>query len=98
MKNVHKLNGGVWLYKGDAPWHFVTINKKDMEIIHKDVLSYGGFKSIKVNVTLGKTNWRTSIFKDKDDSYLLPIKKEVRRLENVKEGDKIDFKLEVINF
>lgn len=97
MSIIHKLKGVIWLYQGNAPWHFVTIGKKDMEIIHKDVLSYGGFKSIKVNVTLGKTNWRTSIFKDKDDSYLLPIKKRVRKLENIKAGDKINFNLEVIS-
>lgn len=96
MKNTHRIKGVVWLYQGNAPWHFVTINKEDMKQIHMDVVLYGGFKSTKVNVTLGKTEWKTSIFKDKDNSYLLPIKKEVRKLESIKAGDKIKFKLEVI--
>ena len=50
MKNTHKLKGIVWLYQGNAPWHFVTIAKEDMKQIHMDVVLSGGFKSIKVKM------------------------------------------------
>lgn len=56
-----------------------------------------GFGSIPVMVTIGKTSWKTSIFPDKDKAYLLPLKKEVRAKENLKEGDTAKVTIEVRN-
>lgn len=92
----HKLNGVVWLYQGNSPWHFITISKKNVVEIKKEVTFLRGFKSIKVEVKIGKTKWQTSIFPEKKGVYLLPIKKEVRVLENIKTGDKVNFTLWVI--
>ena len=80
----------VWLYEGDSPWHFATINKKtSLEIKKEYPFPRRGFGSIPVNVTIGKTTWKTSIFPDKDGTYLLPLKKEIRNKENIKAGDTI---------
>lgn len=91
------ISAKVWLYKGEGPWHFITIEKDNADEIQK---SYHwprrGFGSIPVNVTLGSTKWKTSIFPDKDGTYLLPLKKEVRVKEGIKEGDTIEVFLEVI--
>lgn len=93
----YKLTGQVWIYQGYTPWHFVTIKKQKVDEIKKDVLFYGGFKSIKVKVKIGKTQWQTSIFPNKNGSYILPIKKSVRQLESIKDGNKIKFTLSVMN-
>ena len=99
MKNLkHKLKEMVWIYKGDSPWHFVTITKDYADEIKKDYIwPRKGFGSIPINVTIGKTTWKTSIFPDKEGSYLVPLKKEIRLKENIKVGDTIIFFIEVIN-
>ena len=82
----------VWLYPGDtAVWYFVTVPKKEstaIKILYK--ASTRGWGSLPVAVTLGKTVWETSIFPDgKMGTYLLPLKKEVRKKEGIREGDSV---------
>lgn len=91
------IKSRVWLWQGESPWHFITIEKKDADEIKKEYIwPRRGFGSIPVNVTLGKTKWKTSIFPEKGGTYLLPLKKEVREKENIKIGEIIKFVLEVI--
>lgn len=95
--NRHSVTARVWLYQGDSPWHFVTIPLSESGEIKKDYIwPRRGFGSIPVLATVGGTSWRTSIFPDKDGSYLLPLKKSVRASEKISEGDMIDITLEVI--
>jgi hypothetical protein len=95
----HSLSARVWLYPGKAAWHFVTIEKEDAAEIKKDHLSpiRQGFGAIPVNVTIGETTWKTSIFPEKEGSYLLPLKKQVREKEKIAKGDTISFTVQVIN-
>ncbi len=97
---VYKIRAKVWLWEGDDPWHFVTIEKEDAEEIKKEEpWPRKGFGSSPVHVTVGKTTWKTSIFPEKKEkgTYVLPLKKEVRDKENIKVGDTIDVSLEVIS-
>ncbi len=56
-----------------------------------------GFGSRRVEVTVGATTWRTSVFPDNASaSYLLPVKKAVRVAEGLDEGDEITVRLEVV--
>jgi len=87
----------IWLYPGDAAWHFVNIDKEQSVRLKE---RYGkqarGFRSLPVTVTLGKTTWDTSIFPDSHSgTYLLPLKASVRRSEAVAAGDDISFKVRV---
>jgi hypothetical protein len=98
MKHTqYDVKAKVWLYPGKAGWHFVTIPKDISEDIKK---LFGdrakGWGSIPVEITLGSSSWETSIFPDKkEDAYLLPLKKDIRRKENIQIGDSLDFLLEV---
>jgi hypothetical protein len=87
----------VWVYAGQAAWHFVSVPKKESTRIK--ALFGGlqrGFGSFPVTVTVGKTSWRTSIFPDsKTGTYLLPIKAEVRKKENLVEDQTIMFTISV---
>jgi hypothetical protein len=49
-----------------------------------------------VRVRLGGSEWRTSIFPDsKSGCYVLPVKKAVRKTENVEVGDIGDFEIDI---
>lgn len=69
-----------------AGWHFASVPRavaKKIDKIYSDFKR--GFGSLKVTVTIGKTSWKTSIFPDKKTgTYLLPLKAEVRKKENIK--------------
>lgn len=95
---AYTLKAKVWIYPGEAAWHFVTIQKQDADEIKMGYIwPRRGFGAIPVNVTVGRTCWKTSIFPEKTGTYLLPLKREIRKKENIKEGDNITFILEVIN-
>lgn len=97
MKKIFKLRPRVWIYPGDAAWHFITIDKKhSREIKEECKMPRRGFGAIPVLVTIGDTSWNTSIFPDsKSGTYLLPLKKKVRDQEGIYEGDEIDIMLKV---
>jgi hypothetical protein len=97
MKNPFKTEAKVWLYPGPAPWHFVTIGKKlSSEIDKKFGIFKRGWGSLPVSVKIGKSEWRTSIFPDKKSgSYLLAIKAEIRKKENIKIGDNVLIEFEI---
>lgn len=89
----------VWLYEGDAAWYFVSLPEEMSDQIDAE---YGhvarGFRSQKVEVTIGKTTWSTSIFPSKArETYMLPVKKAVRTAEKLDEGTKTKVKLRIIS-
>ena len=57
-----------------------------------------GFGSLRVDVTIGETTWRTSIFPDaKRGTYVLPLKRAVRSAENLKTGDTARVRLALVD-
>lgn len=81
----------LWLYEGDAGWHFVTVPPDISDQIEAATAeSPTGFGSVPVRVTVGGTTWSTSVFPDaKRQAYVLPVKKEVRRREGLSAGDRV---------
>ncbi len=78
----------LWRYSGKAAWFFMTIPKSRTQKIKKvgrDISKAWG--SIPVNVKIGKSDWKTSVFPDsKLGSYLLPVKAEIRKKEGLIAG------------
>ncbi len=97
MSHQYKFQAKVWLYQGMAAWHFVTLPKElsaELKENFGDIAR--GWGSLPVDVKLGNTNWKTSIFPDKKiGAYILPLKLEVRKKEQVKEGDEITLILKI---
>ena len=77
----------VWLHDGGS-WHFVAVPEDDADVIEEMFgADAGGFGSVRVEVTIGATVWRTSLFPDsKRKTYVLPIKKSVRLSEGLRAG------------
>lgn len=99
MKKAYSFIGEVWLYPSEvASWHFVTINKKLSSDIKKKYRKKSrGFGSLPVKATIGKTKWQTSIFPNrKDGTYILPLKAVVREKEDIRLGEKISIKINVL--
>jgi hypothetical protein len=94
----YELEADVWIYSGQGAWHFVTIPEKESKEI-KELFSglSRGWGSLPVNVRLGETSWRTSVFPDKSSgTYILPLKKAVRDKEGVADGGKVSFSIEIL--
>lgn len=95
----YRFTAALWLHEGDAAWHFVTLPgdvSDDIEARTADV--HRGFGSVRVRVTVGGTTWSTSVFPDtKREAYVLPVKKDVRRAEQLAGGDDVTFELELVD-
>lgn len=86
MKKSYKIKATLWRWPGDGGWHFVTLDRKLSESIRK--IYPKGF--VKITATLGRTSWDTSLFPHRrDQTYLLSVKKSVRKAEDAFEGDEI---------
>ncbi|OGE81860.1 MAG: hypothetical protein A3E98_03165 [Candidatus Doudnabacteria bacterium RIFCSPHIGHO2_12_FULL_48_11] len=97
IQTIYKLKAKVWLYPGVAPWHMVTLPKNQSDKI-KQLFGdmHRGWSSLPVMVIIGKTTWKTSIFFDKKaGAYILPLKAEVRKKENISNGQAINFSIEL---
>lgn len=94
---LYRFTARLWLYPGMAGWHFVTVPKEVSAKIKKKFGSTSrGWGSIPVEATIGKTRWKTSIFPDrKAGAYLLPIKAEVRKKEDLAAKDTAGIRLSI---
>lgn len=88
-----EFDGTIWFWRGPAPWFFVTVPEQQSQNLKavSSLVTYG-WGVIPVQVQIGRTEWRTSLF-PKDDSYLVPIKASVRKAENLEEGDNVTIRL-----
>ena len=76
-------------------WVFVTVPPDETEEIQLRSGPPRGFVSVRVEVTVGATTWRTSVFPDRR-GYALPVKKAVRRAESLEVGDPARVTLELL--
>jgi hypothetical protein len=99
--NEYTFKTKVWLWETDkapASWHFISVPPK-YAIDIKDIFQSNkrGFGSLRVKATIGNTTWNTSIFPDnKSDTYLLPLKKDVREKEKISVGQTKQVKISII--
>jgi hypothetical protein len=90
-----EFTGTIWYWRGPAPWYFVTVPEEqclDLKAASK-LVTYG-WGMIPVQACIGQTKWKTSLF-PKDNLYLVPIRTNVRKAENLQEGDDVTVILEV---
>jgi len=85
MDENYQIRAKLWLYPGKGGWHFITLPKKEAAAIRflmQDRRNAWG--AVHVTAIIGKTTWKTSLFPDKKSgSYLLPIKADIRKRENI---------------
>lgn len=87
----------LWRAPGKAAWCFLTLPEEMAARVRS--LTQGlrsPFGSLRVVARIGSTEWKTSLFADtKANSYLLPVKADVRRQERLAAGDKVRVEVEI---
>jgi len=94
----YRFDAQVWEHQGSAAWFFVSLPEEVADDVDE---RYGhleaGFGSLRVEVTIGATTWRTSVFPDtKRGTYVLPVKKQARTAEGLAEGSACTVELAVV--
>ena len=93
------LTSLLWIWKGEAAgrWYFITIPEdQSVEIKAHALASPRGFGSVRVEATIDKVTWRTSVFPLNSGGYLLPVKADVRRRADIAAGDEVTVRLELL--
>ncbi|MEQ1765845.1 MAG: DUF1905 domain-containing protein [Methylotenera sp.] len=94
------FTGKCWLWQGKGTWHFITLPQdKSEEIKFFSDHHFGkrrGWGSIRVTANVGGTEWETSIFPSSSlDSYILPVKADVRRKQKIVAEDEVVVMLKI---
>jgi hypothetical protein len=80
----------VWQYTSPSGWHFASLPTEIAKEI-REALKWQeeGWGRLKATAKIGNSEWKTAIWFDtKMNTYLLPLKAEIRKKENL-EADKI---------
>jgi hypothetical protein len=96
-REEYRFDAPLWLHD-QGSWVFVTVPAGlSAEIRMLPRPSAGGFGSVKVEVRIGASRWSTSLFPDaRSGCYVLPVKKPVRRSEQLEVGDRADVRLRLV--
>ncbi|RKN47682.1 DUF1905 domain-containing protein [Micromonospora endolithica] len=88
-----EFEGVVWEWRGPSPYHFVTVPDECAEVVRElaSAVTYG-WGMVPVEVRLGRSRWRTSLF-PRDGGYVLPLRDSVRKRENICLDDVVSVRL-----
>lgn len=100
---VYLFRAAMWRWNGHATWFWFSVPAPMSEEIEA---RYGsqkrGWRSIPIRVTVGRTTWQTSMFRERTvtqernlESFLIPVKAAVRMHENLEEGHEVAVTLTV---
>jgi hypothetical protein len=95
MKRTFTVTAKLWQWSGDmSSWHFMYVPKYISEILRTH---YSKSAMIKCKFTIGDTTWDSSMFRNnREKNYLIPVKKSVRKAEDLFPGEEITVKIEVL--
>jgi hypothetical protein len=88
MTATYSFSAELWEWASKASWYFMSLPEADADDIDERFgRTAAGFGSVRVEVRIGETTWRTSIFPSTaEKTYVLPVKKAVRTAEGLAPG------------
>jgi hypothetical protein len=90
-KIEYGFSAEIWKYSSPGGWYFVTLPRKLSKEIRENMQwQEEGWGRLKVIAKIQDNEWTTSIWFDKNiNSYLLPLKAEIRKKCNLQNAKKI---------
>ena len=94
----YSFEAEVWEWSAKNSWFFLSVPEDDADDIEERYRQRAaGFGSIRVEVTIGSSTWRTSLFPSTEQkTYVLPLKKVVRTAEGIELGSTVAVDLVVV--
>lgn len=81
-----------WQYSAPGGWYFISVPENvSKEIMENLKWQEEGWGRLKITAEIGSSQWKTSIWFDtKRNTYLLPLKADIRKKENIEIRKNID--------
>ena len=97
VTSSYSFRAELWQYPGEAGWHFLTLPADVAVDLREESAAFRkGFGSVRVTAEIAGQSWLTSVFPDSESgSYLLPVKKAIRRTARISAGDEVAVRLTV---
>ncbi|MFM7024205.1 MAG: DUF1905 domain-containing protein [Flavobacteriales bacterium] len=88
MKIQYSFTSEVWQYQGAGGWYFISLPiKLSKEIRACNKSEEAGWGRLTTTARIGDSEWKTAIWFDtKHNTYLLPLKAEIRKKEKLVVG------------
>jgi len=93
-----RFRAPLWRWR-EGSWRFVTVPEGVSDEVDEAVGdATGGFGSVRVEVTVAGTAWRTSLFPSAEaGAYVLPVKKAVRVAEDLADDAVADVTIRLVD-
>ena len=87
-KIKYNFSEKVWKYSSLGGWYFISLPENISKEIRENLKSEEeGWGRLNALAEIGKTQWKTAIWFDtKRNTYLLPLKSDIRKKENIEVG------------
>ena len=91
LKIQYRFWAEPWKYQGPNGWHFVSLPQKLSKEIRENFRSEEqGWGRLPASAKIGNTLWESAIWFDtKSNTYLLPLKADVRKKEKLAIGKRV---------
>ncbi len=93
IPSKYTVHAKVWKWEGDMAWYFINLDTSLSEKIRES----RGKGMIKIQAQIGKSSWNTSLlYHTEARTYLIAIKKLIRRKEQLIEGSEVKMNFALI--
>ena len=91
----YEFTATIWQYTGVGGWHFVSLPQELASEIRSTLKSEEeGWGRLKAVAKIDTSEWKTAIWFDtKQNTYLLPLKADIRKKERLATEDKVEVRL-----